>query len=241
MRVRTYLVGTVLLLTVMGCGSRVTSQAGGALAVVLKGAGSFNPHAEHGRIEQYEVEISGEDMVSPVIAVFPGDAIEGVIEGVPVGEKRVVRVTAINPNASIIRAGETPDVTIEGGENLVEVALESVPIFTNVREGAWVENTRLVFQLFADPTHRVRVEERLGEASVSLVDASLGRSDIALDAITGLGRCAPVVMSPGKHRFAVVDEVTGRETELSVSLTDGTLLRPAPLVAASSLEGVVTW
>lgn len=197
------------------------------------GAKGFNPRIAPGRVERYAVKIEGPGIASPIVAEFPGDAESGLVEGVPVGDGRVVSVTAMNANAATILAGETPGVEVDDGLTTVEIALEAVPIFTNLADGAAVDNTRLVFRLFSDPAHPVVVEEMGGGDAAALADASTGGTEIALDASTGLGVLAPVPLAPGDHRFSVRDVATGRSSSAEVRLLDGARRKGAPFVAAA--------
>lgn len=225
----------LMMAMLAACGGGAgTGDFSNALAIRVQKASDFDPQAEHSRVVRYRVTVSGPGIDPAIVAEFPGDATEGVVEGVPPGEGRTVSVKAINPNEATILAGEAGGVEVGGGINDVPVALEAVPIFTNLHTGNAVENTRLVFRLFSDPAHPVIVEERFKAEAAVLPDASLGSAEIQLDQSTGLGRCAPVLLPPGTHHFAVKDAVTGRATEVVVELTDGTRLRPAPLVAASA-------
>nr|HPM41964.1 hypothetical protein [bacterium] len=115
------------------------------------------------------------------------------------------------------------------------VEMEAVPIFTNVADGAVVDNTRMVFRVFSDPKNPVIVEEMRRGESLPLVDASTSASEVALDAVTGQGSISPVLMEPGSRRFAVRDLVTGRRSEAGVLLLDGTKRRPAPLFSAATV------
>lgn len=221
----------MLLMVIAGCGGNPPLHRGG-LAITISGAKSFNPNIEPGSITRYQVTVTGEGIAEPIVAEFPGDATEGVIEGVPTGEGRIVAVTAHNPNDATIRAGEAYGVAVDGDLTEVAVAMESVPIFTNIAEDATVDNTRLVFKVFADPAHPVAIEERGGTEKRALVDASTSNPHVQLDASTGLGRMAPLFLAPGARRFAVVDLATGRESEAKVLVVDGTGRKPAPIVAA---------
>lgn len=231
-----FLIVMISMLAACGNGA-ATGDFSNALAIRVLHAHSFDPAAEHGRVVRYRVTVSGQDIELPIVAEFPGDAAEGVVEGVPAGEGRTVSVVAINPNEAAILAGEARGVEVGGGINDVPVDLEAVPIFTNLHSGNAVENTRLIFRLFSTPEHPVIVEERFKTQATVLPDASLGSAEILLDQSTGLGRCAPILLPPGRHHFAVRDAVTGRETEVVVELTDGTRQQPAPLVPASAGEG----
>ncbi|MBN1282868.1 MAG: hypothetical protein JXA24_03755 [Proteobacteria bacterium] len=225
------------LLALAGCGADPwQGSGGGALAVTVKNAASFDPAAEHGRIVSYRVSVSGEGIEEPIVALFDGGADGGVVAGVPVGEGRTVAVEAVNPNEAVIRAGESFGVKVGGGLTEVEVEMEAVPIFTNIAEGNAVDNTRLLFRIFSDPSNPVVVHEISHGADTALVDASTSLAELYLDESTGMGRFAPALMEPGRRSFEVRDLVSGRSSAASVLVLDGTRRRPAPLVAATGAE-----
>jgi hypothetical protein len=227
------------LLVLGGCGGGAGGNGdGGSVVINVTGAKSFDARAEHGRIERYEVRISGEGIENVIVADFAADATEGVVEGVPIGEGRRVDVRAINPNGSIIRAGEALGVKVDGGLNAVDVAMEAVPIFTNIASGNAVDNTRLIFKVFSDPAHPVIVEEVGAGGPLPMLDASRGVPEFQVDASTGMGRLAPAVMEPGKRTFAVTDLVTGRQSLALVRVLEGRGRRAAPVVSAASTS---TW
>lgn len=226
------------LLSIAGCGGGDVDMKGthGALAVKVTNAKSFNPKVEHGRIERYVVRIEGDGITEPIVAEFPGSATEGVVEGVPVGGNRTVSVEAKNPNSVVIRAGEEPGVSVGDGETSVEVALEAVPIFTNLTDGAAIDNTRLVFRLFSDPGRPLMIEDSTGGGGSPLADASTNLPQVNLDQATGLGQLAPGLIAPGERGFVVRDLITGRGSSVSIRLLDGTERKAAPFVAAGMIS-----
>lgn len=228
------LLALLALLALAGCGGGEFGQGGGALAIKVTGAQSFNPNIDHGVIDRYRVTVEGTDIEKPVVAEFEGHAEEGIVEGVPRGDDRLVSVKAINLNGVVIRAGESPGVHVGGGITDVDVALEAVPIFTNLASGNVVENTRLVMRIFADPAHPVAVEDVFGPSPEVLADASSGLSQIYTDRSTGRGMLVPALLPPGEHRFVIRDVLTDRSSQVSVLLLPGADRRPAPFVAAGS-------
>lgn len=222
----------ILCIAIAGCGSAPQGE-GGAIAVEVIGAQSFNPRIAPGGIERFAVMIEGPGIATPLTAEFPGDAAGGIIEGVPVGSGRIIAVQAINANGAAIRAGEAHGVEVDDGLTNVAVELEAVPIFTNIADGAFIDNTRLVFRLFSDPAHGVVIDGEANGMTEALADASTGAVEIQLDASTGLGRCAPTPLPPGEYRFTVRDAVTGRSSVATVRLLDGSRQRGAPFVTAA--------
>lgn len=213
--------------------------AGGSLAVSIRGVEGFNPSIAAGKIALYRVRIEGPGIAAPIEASFPADAAGGVIDGVPVGGGREVSVTAENINDVAIRAGEASGVEVGDGPNEVDVVLQAVPIFTNLADGAAVDNTRLVFRVLADPAHPTIVENRTAGADAAGA-ASGFSAGVSLDAATGLGMFTPSLMPPGERIFAVRDAVTGRESIVRVMLLDGAKRRAAPLMAAAGAVPAMT-
>ena len=178
------------------CGS--PQPAGdGSLSVVVSNSKSFDPRAQHGRVERYVVKIEGDGIADPILAEFSGEASEGVVEGVPAGDRRTVSVTAINPNGATIRAGETPGVSVGDGMTEVSVDMQAVPIFTNLADGAILDNTRLVFRIFSDPGHP-------GQRRFSVRDVATGRATfVNLRLLDGSARRpAPVYAAGLAHAAA---------------------------------------
>jgi hypothetical protein len=238
-------VASVLCLYLFACGQggpAVSLQGGcpggecGKVKLYVDGSKSFNPSIDHGRIEAYRVAISGPGIEGELTAVFPGDADSGLIEDVPAGEERVISVSAINPNATSIREGETEGVSVSGGEIAdVEITMESVPIFTNIADGSVVENTRLIFHVFSDPSEPVAVEDVSASKADMLVDAPTSSENVSFDVDTGLGTLAPAVLMPGEHSFKVRNLQTGRSSSARVRLLDGSMRKGAPLFSASDV------
>lgn len=222
------------LLALAGCGG-TEGFDGSGIAVRVSSAKSFDPLISHGQVKLYRVTVTGEGIDGPIVAEFAGDATEGVIEDIPTGDDRTVEVEAINPNDVRILAGEAYGVEVGGGITEVPVALEAVPIFTNIASGNTVENTRLVFKLFSDPTNPVIVEEMGGGGASPMIDAATNLAELYLDQSTGNGWLAPALLEPGKRMFVVRDLVTGRSNQVAVRVVDGTGMKPAPFVTAATV------
>ncbi len=208
------------------------SGACGVMKLVVSGSKSFNPDIEHGRIVTYRVTVSGEGIEQPVVAEFDGAATEGVIEGIPIGSDRQITVDAINANGAIIRQGGTGGIEVKGGKTAeVEVTLESVPIFTNLSDNNTIDNTRFIFQIFADPANPVAIEDVTSETATALTDVSTSSAQINLDVNTGAGKMLPALQTAGQHTYKLFDVVTGRSSTATVILSDGTKRRGAPFFA----------
>ncbi|MBI2345697.1 MAG: hypothetical protein HYV03_02165 [Deltaproteobacteria bacterium] len=210
---RTYFSSLCLLLVVgcAGCGGHGgTSLAnGGALQLVVTGAKAVADAPARTRVTSYRVIISGPD-IAPIDVLFDGTVDSGIIDGIPVGTDRRIDVTAQNADG-------------EGGETAaVEVALDIVPIFANLRDGNTVPNTRLRLDLLGAPGHLLEVE------------TGALATGVAADMSTGAATVVPPRLAPGQYEIRVRDLKTGRASTVAVQIVDGTKRRGAPLVVAGS-------
>lgn len=222
----------IFIFTSCGSGGGAFSSAENAIVVSISNSKSFDPNIEHSRILKYRVVVEGDGIAEPIEAEFPGDAEEGVIENVPAGSGRMVKVSALNANEKVIRAGEACCVQVGEGIADVSVDLESVPIFTNLKDDASVDNTRLVFRIFSDAGEAVAVENAGSGNGAAVADANTGIPEVMFDNSTGLGSIAPVVMPAGEYKFRVKNLKSGRGSEIAVHLLDGERKRPAPFFAS---------
>jgi hypothetical protein len=208
----------------------------GSVMLVVHNAKAVQGYAPYSRIEKYVVTVTGQGIEEPLVGEFPGDATEGVIEGVPAGEGRVVEVTAINEDDWTLRAGEEEGIKINGGATAdVDVTLEAVPVFTNISRESVVENTRLIFKVYSEEPDPVVIEDLFDAQSDLVVNPSTSAPEIDLDQSTGLGFLAPRVRPIGQHEFTVRSTATGRANTAHVRLLDGALRKAAPFVAGSEL------
>lgn len=220
-------------------GAAAPSMATGAGRIALKvtGAKSFNPNITPGQVAQYVVTVSGEGFM-PIQTTVAGDATEATLDGIPTGEHRMVHVAAVNPNGQKIREGEATDVAVPNDAVAeVPLAMQAVPIITNVAEGARLSNTRLRFTIYSDPAALVELTALTGEKSEALTDIVENRPQVATDAATGLASFVPPKLAPGDYLLTVHDSKTGRKSEVTVVVADGAKERGAPLVSGARQHG----
>lgn len=207
----------------------------GLVKAIISGARSFNPSISHGKIVQYKITVSGEGFET-IEAIFDGDAESGVIDGVPSGVNRLVHVEAINQNNVKIRDGEAiADVEPSVITN-VSIKMESVPIFVNLADGNVIPNTQLVVKVFADPSSTVIVDDDFEGVELPLLDISTAQTEIVPDISTGLAKISPPLLPEGTHVLTVRNNSTGLASSISIRLTDGEKLKPAPTVGAVSAQ-----
>jgi len=213
-----------------GYGQAIENEATGSVKALVAGSKSFDPNTRHGKIEKYRVVITGDGIAEPIEAIFDGAAGEGVVDGVPSGENRAVAVEAVNANNAIIRAGEASGVAISsGGLTLVRVDMESVPIFANLSDGNSVPNTFFFARIFSEPGSKVVVEDENMGSTAALFNLADGALELLPDASTFLAVLKPALLAPGPHRLTVRNSDTGRSSTVLIDITDGTILKAAPL------------
>lgn len=231
------------VLVVAGCASpqsiAVSDCEGGdcgSVMLIVHNAKSVQGNAPYSRVQKYVVTVTGPGIEEPLVGEFSGDATEGVIEGVPAGDGRIVEVNAINEDDWTLRAGEEDGIKINGGSTAdVDITLEAVPVFTNIARESVVENTRLIFRVYSDDPEPVVIEDLFNASSDVIVNPSTSVPEVDLDQSTHLGLLAPRVRPIGGHEFTVRSTVTGRSNTANVRLLDGAMRKAAPFVAGSSL------
>ncbi|MBI2092227.1 MAG: hypothetical protein HYY43_01780 [Deltaproteobacteria bacterium] len=209
----------------------------GAVKAIIIGSQSFNPNISHGKIVQYKVTISGSDFSEPIVKTFDGAEESGIIEGVPIGDNRALKVEAINQNNIKIREGEAEGLEITAGEAAeTEVKMESVPVFANLNDGNIIPNTQFKVRIFSDPAEQIEVEDEFNGMILPLADADLNSAEIFPDISSGFADIKPALLPPGGHNFTVKNVNTGRTAAVAIRLTDGTKLISAPLYSGSSIK-----
>jgi len=209
--------------------STYSSNNTGTIKAIVTGSKSFNPNISHGKIVKYKITITGEGIEAPVVAEIDGTADSGTVEGVPSGDERTVRVEAINPNELSIRDGEVSGVHVSSGETEdVEITLESVPVFANIKSGASIPNTRFIVRVFSDPKDPVMVEDEFGGSIAAMTDVSTSGIEISPNVVTGIASISPALLSVGEHSLTAKNYRTNRSSNVIVRIIDGTKQKGAP-------------
>ena len=230
----------IVVLFLISCGSYVDEGLNltgetGSIKATIANSKSFNPNISHGQIKKYIVTISADDITESIIKEFEGDAESGVIDGIPVGKKRVIRVEAINQNKSKIKEGESYDIEIVPAEVAeVQVDLVAVPIFANLGDGNTIPNTRFKAVIFNDGSDPIEILDDFGNTELPVMDINSMLTEIVVDLSTGLATFLPQLLPSGEHKLTARNLKTGKHTTITVRLVDGTKIIPAPLFGGVS-------
>lgn len=199
------------------------------ISVAKQKAQSTHPLAQ---VQHYRVTVSGRDGVLRAME-FAGDATKGQIDDLPADADVTVRIEADNSNAQVILRGTADAVRVQGGTTTeVPVTLATVPIFTNLRDGAIVVGSRVRPAVLAAPGATVRVVQAGGAApQADLIDLSVGRSDVAASA-EGVAHIVPAPLAAGAYRLRVEDTATGEASEVAVQVLADAQAKPAALFSS---------
>lgn len=228
----------MIVLFLASCGA--PSNEVGSIKATVTNSKSFNPNISHGKISQYIVTISAEDIIEPIVQVFDGSTESGIIDGIPVGEDRIVRVEAINQNNSKIKEGESYNLEIRPSEvTETEVNLVAVPVFANLNDGNVMPNTRFKAVIFNDGDDPVEIVDDFDGSELPIMDLNSMLTEIVPDLSTGLAIFSPPLLPSGEHKLTAKNLKTGKSTAITIKLVDGVKLMPAPFFGAVSNQPAV--
>lgn len=205
-------------------GSDDVEFTGRNLALTVSGSQSFNPDIIHGKIEYYQITVTGPDLNEPFIQKFGGNSDSAQMLGIPNGTDRTIIVEAVNPNGQVIRRGKKEGVPIVAGQfTHIEIVMVSVPIFTNLADRSAISGKRLAFEIFGEPGSKLEIMEVIGEEASPVMERQSGRLLVNTSNNEGLFWHEPAEMNFGLHSFEVVDDVTQESSQITVTLYAGTV------------------
>lgn len=243
MRIVWIIVGCLLCLS-SGCGGGAASTApmssGAPSGTMRMLVGKRTPRVEHplAQVQQFRVVVTTADGTEYVREV-DADATAAEFPELPADAEITVTVEGRNADAQAVERGHAT-ARIRGGESTdVDLMLQQVPIFTNVRDGAVVAASQLRPEVLAAPGGTVRITPSNDGAPLpDLVDLSLGRADVPVGT-AGTVQVRPTPLAAGRYQLRVEDVVSGESSDIHVVVIDRTH-RPAalyPLVSGDAARG----
>ncbi len=224
---------SILFIAFAACSSSNLSESSyegaGRVIAQVSGTKSFNPKISHGRIVEYLLTVSGEAIGEPIVASIGGDASSATFEAIPAGLYKI-ECSAINENGVKIRAGSSKDVVVTSGEvTEAAIEMEAVPVFANLTKGAVIANTRFFPEIFAGSAEPIELEDEFNGVRLPMMDLSTSSGEIYPDASSGMAAAKFGLLPAGFHVFRVRNLVNGMESEVEVTLLDGSKFTAAPL------------
>lgn len=213
-----------------GGGSNEVAIDGKNLSLAVTNSRSFNPDIDHGKIDYYQVTITAPDIQKPIVERYEGDSTAAKMMGIPSGESRTILVEAINPNGLVIRRGEKEGISIIPGKTTqADISMNSVPIFTNLRDKAAVSGTRIRFDIFGEPDSELEVLNLTQGTETFVIDQSTGSTILDTSNDEGLFSLSPQEFETGAYTFQIRDKKTGESTTVNVTFLESTI-RPGLMV-----------
>lgn len=245
-----YSIASMLALLLIHCGSATNdsddptaSRIAPHLHLTRAATSSSTAHPQT-VITRYEILLSRNgDAVAYTGA--PADAREISVPEVPLGEGYRIEVTGYNAQADAVFVGAVDQLTITDAEQSIEVALQQVPLFADLRESAVVANTRFAPRVIAAPGNSVElavtnVSANAGSSTTNpeiLPDLATNSPSLTVPIDRGETAFHPAPLAPGAYRVRAHDLTNGRMSERTIVVTDGKLRRGAPLVSFARTVG----
>jgi hypothetical protein len=212
----------ILMVWIASCsGKGATGSA--MVSLSLRTAQSFNSTVVHGEITRYRVTVTGGNLSAPLVKYFDKTAKEARFDGFPLGTDVYVIVEYLNVNGVVVRRGRSEAVHIQKGNTTpVEITVNNVPIFANVKDGAIVANDRFVPKVFAPGGIPFQITDNFnGSANVMSDDTNaLTTLSVSADESTSVMPFHVSLLTTGTHELSVKDPVTGESTTVKVIMVE---------------------
>ena len=222
----------LIFLFSLGCG-----QGGGAqgyLQLFLKAQQAFNPNIDHGVVQYYKVTITSENQSQPLVHYFRAGTEKAKFLGFPHGEVLQVTIDIINANGIVVRRGRSQEIVIQKGEVLpVEIFVNNVPIFANVKNGATVVHNRFLPKIFAPGEITFQLQDEFSD-QVHLLQDEFTQDfsfSISPNIATSIRPIFIQSLEPGVHGLIVEDPETKEKTEIEIQVIEGTNRKVLPTTA----------
>ena len=143
-------------------------------------------------------------------------------------------VEAINDNDSVVRRGTSQEIVIRGGEdNPANIAINNVPIFANVRDGATVNAGRFVPKVFAPGITFELSDTVLGETNL-LQDVTTNEASFSVSVDDASVKPIYIArLDAGEHQLTVRDPRSGESTSITMTVLDSQKHKVLPSTAGA--------
>jgi hypothetical protein len=171
------------------------------------------------RVSRFVVTVTGEDLEEPVVINLDSDTTGTSLEDLPEGTSRTLLVEALNAEGIVVRRRQIDGVTIDkDNTEPIVVSLNTVPLFTNIRNGNRVIVDRLLMLGVGEPGGSLEINDEYGGSTAALIDIAVGDSVITPSIDMGDFSFLPSVLSQGMHTFTLSDLDTGESSKVTVRL-----------------------
>lgn len=224
-----------------GCGQKSTQ---GYLQLFLTANQEFNPNIDHGVVQYYKVTIVSQNQPQPLVQYFRAGTEKAEFLGFPHGDVLQVTIDIVNANGMVVRRGRSQEIVIQKGQILpVEIFVNNVPIFANVKNGATVIHNRFLPKIFAPGEITFQLEDEFSN-QVYLLQDEFSQDfsfSISTDIPTSIRPIFIKTLEPGFHGLTVEDPATEERTEIEIQVVAGTNRKVLPTTAGAYVGSMVSF
>ena len=154
------LLGAAILLT-QACTRHETLELTLVIENALGPAGlSLETLPQIQQVSRFVVTVTGDDITEPVVIPLTVDTTGTSLEDIPDGASRTFLVEAFNSEGIVVRRRQISGITVDqDSTEPIVVSLNTVPLFTNLRDGNSVIVTRLMLLGLGEPGNSLEVDD----------------------------------------------------------------------------------
>lgn len=171
------------------------------------------------RVSRFVITVTGEDLEEPVIINLDSDTTGTSLRDLPEGTSRTLLVEALNSEGMVVRRRQIDGITInKDNTEPIVVSLNTVPLFTNLRNGNRVIVDRLMMLGVGEPGGSLEINDEYDGSIGVLFDMAVNDSLITPSMSMGDFSFLPPTLSQGMHTFTLSDLDTGESSQVTVRL-----------------------
>lgn len=191
------------------------------------------------RVTKFKVTISGQDIVSPIVAEAQADSRQMQVLGIPPGTDRSVLIEAFNSSDEVIRRRLIDGITINAGVvTPLRTSLNTIPLIMNFRNNSVIISKYFHVVGFGEPGSVLKVESDNDSQKVELSQSVAGQTNVISPSESeGLFDFRPDSIPLGKQKITLVDKNTGESSSRTVVLVDAED-RPGTRFVSASAKGM---
>lgn len=214
----------LLLACLLTCGAACKSHETVQMTLVIENARgpaglSLESLPPIQQVTRFLVTVSGEDLTEPVIIPLDANSTGTSLEDIPDGGSRTILVEALNSEGMVVRRREVTGITIDKEQTEpIVVSLNTVPLFTNLRNGNRVIVSRLQILGVGEPGNSLEIDDDYEGTIDILLDVSAGTSVINPSMSAGDFTLVPPELALGWHTFTLRDLDNGEQSQIRFRL-----------------------
>lgn len=202
----------------------------------------FQTAIDHGQLREYRITILAGEGSTPIVRYFPAGTAEARFDSFAAGSMLDITAEVINVNGQVIRRGRVEDLKIEGGRIVpVDMSVNPVPIFANLREGARVPQNRFLPRVFVAGSTELELWDHTDSGVRQLVNAltaepSFSLSDSAEPHVAAL---SVGILPTGQHELSLRDARSGESSQVSIEILPPVRKQILPSTAGGFVGGLM--